>query len=146
MTRNDVHRLFDLLGQLYQGNRRPRDAVTVAIWAEVLKPWSYEQVRQAVVERARVNRYYPDPSEIAGFLPPVDEPPVDRCARLGPVELRHRAELKAWQKEWHAQLRGLGLPDLHEAVEDGITPGEWTRQLIAAGAFDGGVRQKEVQN
>ena len=41
--------------------------MTVAIWTEVLKPWSYEQVRTAVVQKARENRFFPDPSEIVAY-------------------------------------------------------------------------------
>ena len=40
LTKEDVCRTFDLLEQIYQGKKKPRDNVTLAIWAEILKPWS----------------------------------------------------------------------------------------------------------
>lgn len=137
MTRQEVHRLFDLLGNLYQGNRRSRDDVTVAIWAEVLKPWSYEQVRTAVVERARVNRYYPDPSEIAEFLPKTEEPASDRYAPPSPIARKHMAELRAWQEDWHRELHEMGLPTMREAEKSGMSLREWENLLKEAGAFEG---------
>lgn len=135
MTRQEVHRLFDLLGNLYRGKCRSRDDVTVAIWAEVLKPWSYEQVRTAVVERARVNRYYPDPSEIAEFLPKTEEPARDRYAPPSPETLRQMAELKAWQEEWHRELHEKGLPTMREAEESGMSFREWENLMKEAGEF-----------
>lgn len=87
MTKQDVHKLFDLLEHLYQGKKQIRDDVTVAIWAKVFEPWSYPQVRQAVIERARINRYYPDPSEIAEFLPPA---PVTTATHSTPTSLSER--------------------------------------------------------
>ena len=71
LTKEDVCRTFDLLEQIYQGKKKPRDNVTLAIWAEILKPWSYAQVRSAVVQRARENRFFPDPSALAACLPPI---------------------------------------------------------------------------
>ena len=95
MTRHDVHKLFDLLEHLYQGKKQSRDDVTVAIWAKVFEPWSYAQVRQAVIERARVNRYFPDPSEIAEFLSPAPLVTEMRFAQPSLDELSREAYRKA---------------------------------------------------
>ncbi len=141
MNRQDVNKLFDLLEQLYQGKKKPRDEVTVAIWAEVLKPWSYEQVRDAVIRRSRENRFTPDPSELTAYLPKPDiyrELAAGRNAAPGPAEQRNMAELKLWQQEWHRELREKGLPNLHEALAAGMSPGEWGKRLAAAGAFEDG--------
>ena len=69
MEYNDVEKLFSLLEHLYQGKKKSRDKVTVAIWHEVFKPWSYEQVRDAVIRRSREKKFMPDQSEIAEYLP-----------------------------------------------------------------------------
>lgn len=136
MNRQDVCRLFDLLEQLYQGKRKPRDNVTVAIWAEVLKPWSYEQVRTAVVQRARENRFFPDPSEIVAYLPAMQEDrPMDE--RLAAALNRRRQEVDQWWAQRKAALDAAGLPTSSEFVQKGGTVAEYWRLLRAAG-IEGG--------
>lgn len=136
MNRQDVCRLFDLLEQLYQGKRKPRDNVTVAIWAEVLKPWSYEQVRTAVVQRARENRFFPDPSEIVAYLPAMQEDrPMDE--RLAAALDRRRQEVDQWWAQRKAALDAAGLPTSAEFVQKGGTVAEYWRLLKAAG-IEGG--------
>lgn len=136
MNRQDVCRLFDLLEQLYQGKRKPRDNVTVAIWAEVLKPWSYEQVRTAVVQRARENRFFPDPSEIVAYLPAMQEDwPMDE--RLAAALDRRRQEVDQWWAQRKAALDAAGLPTSSEFVQKGGTVAEYWRLLRAAG-IEGG--------
>lgn len=136
MNRQDVCRLFDLLEQLYQGKRKPRDNVTVAIWAEVLKPWSYEQVRTAVVQRARENRFFPDPSEIVAYLPAMQEDrPMDE--RLAEALDRRRQEVDQWWAQRKAALDAAGLPTSSEFVQKGGTVAEYWRLLRAAG-IEGG--------
>lgn len=136
MNRQDVCRLFDLLEQLYQGKRKPRDNVTVAIWAEVLKPWSYEQVRTAVVQRARENRFFPDPSEIVAYLPAMQEDrPMDE--RLAAALDRRRQEVDQWWAQRKAALDAAGLPTSSEFVQKGGTVAEYWRLLKAAG-IEGG--------
>lgn len=136
MNRQDVCRLFDLLEQLYQGKRKPRDNVTVAIWAEVLKPWSYEQVRTAVVQRARENRFFPDPSEIVAYLPAMQEDrPMDE--RLAEALDRKRREVDQWWAQRKSALDAAGLPTSSEFVQKGGTVAEYWRLLRAAG-IEGG--------
>ena len=140
MTRQDVCRLFDLLEQLYQGKKKPRDAVTLAIWAEVLKPWSYEQVRGAVVQRARENRFFPDPSELAAYLPDIkrEEQGVGQGLpeELSATLAKRQNELEAWQQEWHQELRERGLPSLREALGQGMSIAQWNAMLKEAGVWD----------
>ena len=136
MKRNDVPRLFDLLEQLYQGKRRPRDEVTVAIWAEVLKPWPYEQVRDAVVRRARENRFFPDPSEIVEYLPKLqveEAPPEEEQPTQSGV--RSVAWAKRYTERLGEELDRLGLPRF--AGNTGAEFQEWYAMCEAAGVeFD----------
>ena len=130
MNRQDVCRLFDLLEQLYQGKRKPRDNVTLAIWAEVLKPWSYEQVRGASICRARENRYFPDPSELTAYLPIApNEMPVDQ----GLAESLKQQEIDRWWAQRKAALDAAGLPTSAEFVQNGGTVAEYWRLLEEAG-------------
>lgn len=138
MVKTEVPRLFDLLEQLYQGKKKPRDNVTISIWAQVLKPWTYEQVRAAAVRRARTNRYFPDPSELAELLPKSEEQQETLLDRNAPPSLSAQKSmemLRAWQVRWHQRLAEMGLPTLREAVAAGMTPGQWARALEEAGAW-----------
>lgn len=127
----DVHKLFDLLEKLYQGKKKPRDEATLAIWREVLRPWTYEQVRTAVIERSRVNRFSPDPSELAEFLPP---PPkraetVDRY-RIDP---RDRRQMKRVDELMDQAAVEKGFPTAAEAKVNGMDYHDWLEALEAAG-------------
>ena len=138
LTKEDVCRTFDLLEQIYQGKKKPRDNVTLAIWAEILKPWSYAQVRSAVVQRARENRFFPDPSELAAYLPPIRDKGAEKSAPDGLLEAmeKKRKELDDWQEEWHQELRERGLPTLREAAARGMSPGEWNALLREADMWE----------
>ena len=122
MTINDVQKLFDLLEQLYHGQKRSRDYVTLSIWETILKPWSYPEVRDAVIKRARVNRHFPDPSEIAEFLPAKED---KKCLddRDGSKELFEKSE--AYAEEIREKYHAAGLPTASEAKKNGIDFGAW---------------------
>lgn len=80
MEKNDVFKLFDLLEQLHSRKKIQRDARTAAIWLKTLEPWSYEQVREAALVRARANVFLPDPAELAAYLPRINRPPEASCS------------------------------------------------------------------
>ena len=138
MTKNDVLKLFDLLEQLYHGHRRPRDDTTLSIWSTVLKPWNYTEVRDAVIKRARTNRHFPDPSELAALLP-AQEP-------SSPYEVidvyKYRNEKWEKRREWrHAQYRAAGIPNAIEAKRQGIPYKVWCEMVDKA--FPDGVPEPE---
>ncbi len=137
MKKEEVTKLFDLLEQLYQGKKKSRDEVTVAIWNEVLKPWSYEQIRDAVIRRAREKRFMPDPSEIAEYLPrPEKSAMANRSQPMGAIERKHMEQARQWQAEWHKELHKLGLPTMREALEQGMSLAQWNKALKEGGAWD----------
>lgn len=109
MERKDVDRLFQLLGRLY--GDRVHDSVTTAIWHEVFKPWTYAQVRDAVIQRARENRYYPDPSEITAYIPKPDEVgSKDEQARApGEEDTRQLRWVRLYHDKLHEELKRVGL-------------------------------------
>ncbi len=130
MEHGEVFRLFDLLDKLYSRKKISRDEITVAIWHQVLKPWTYHQVREAVLVRSRENQYLPDPSELGAYLPPL--PPA-----IAPVVVESRYE------EYINDLAKLGipfgLPPLREALAGGMELGEWMGDLRrAVRGFEGG--------
>ena len=70
MRREDIQKLFNLIETLYpSAKKNPRIPAVLEAWALVLEPWSYEDAKQAVIIRARENRFPPDASELVPYLP-----------------------------------------------------------------------------
>ena len=142
MTKKDVLKLFDLLEQLYYGHRRPRDDTTLSIWSTVLKPWNYSEVRDAVIKRARTNRHFPDPSEIAELLPPkIDTSWMKKYIddRKQCPELYDKFERRA--EEIREKYHAAGLPTAAEAKKLGINYAAWCEMVDKA--FPDGVPEPE---
>ena len=137
----DVHKLFNLLESLYNGQKRSRDDVTLAIWSTVLKPWSYAEVRDAVIQRARNNRHFPDPSEIAAYLPKPEEAVTYEPIDVDKYRNEKHEKIMAWR---HAQYRAAGIPNAIEAKRQGIPFAEWKAMVEAA--FPNGVPDPEEEN
>lgn len=140
MTKNDVLKLFDLLEQLYYGHRRPRDDTTLSIWSTVLKPWSYSEVRDAVIKRARTNRHFPDPSEIAELLPSKSDTSWMKKYIDNRPEIFEKLDCRAaaLREKYHA----AGLPTASEAKSMGINYAAWCDMVDKA--FPDGVPDPEI--
>ena len=82
MEKQDIKRLFNLIGTLYPSSKQqPRTPADLEAWTLVLEPWAYEDAKQAVVLRARENRFPPDASELVPYLPK----PEARKAKEAPM-------------------------------------------------------------
>lgn len=127
LTTAEVNKLFDLLRDLH-GKDKPRDGRTVAIWTAVLEPWDYAQVRTAAVERARENRYSPDPGELAEYLPKAPRSvPAGATApqATGVSDAIAKAKQEALYELWRAEQeklaplrRAAGLAERLSEAED----------------------------
>ena len=134
MERNEVPKLFALLRQLYARFDKQPDRVTSAIWAEILKPWSYEQVRDAVIRRARENQYCPDPSEIVEYLPAVEQEKEEQQSSCEIPE-EHLRWVRAWKTRLAAELEQRGLPPF--TGNTGADYKAWRKKCVDAGVdFD----------
>ena len=61
MEKQDTQRLFNLIETIYpNAKQQPRTPADLEAWTLVLEPWAYEDVKKAVIVRARENRFYPD--------------------------------------------------------------------------------------
>ena len=69
-------------------------------------------------------------------LPPLAQGEKLRYAPPGPLEAESMARLRAWQEEWHQELRERGLPTLREAAARGMSPREWNALLLEAGVWE----------
>lgn len=130
MTKNEVPNLFNLLERLYNGHSRPRDNVTLTLWATVLEPWSYDEVRNVVIQRARENRHFPDPSELATLLPPRPDPGwmrkyIEQRDKRPDIFEKLDKRADAIRKIYH----DAGLPSASEAKKLGINYAAWCEMV-----------------
>lgn len=71
MTKDEVKKLFLLLKQFYPNKKH--DANFKLAWEMALKPYTYDDVKEAALEYTRTNRFFPDISEIIGLLKSTDK-------------------------------------------------------------------------
>lgn len=133
MEKQDIKRLFNLIGTLYPSSKQqPRTPADLEAWTLVLKPWAYEDAKQAVVLRARENRFPPDASELVPYLPK----PEARKAKEAPMPEPSDAYLEKFyvrageqRKRWH----DAGIPTPSEAKKQGMTYADWEKMAKGAG-------------
>lgn len=137
MNEADRKKIYTLLSKFYPNARQLQDRATLTAWGYVLENYPYDDVKAAVLEYAARNKYFPDLSDITGGLAPLSSEPITpRHTPMGETERRHLAQIEAWQREWHEELRAKGLPNFREATQAGLTPGQWLRLLTAKGGFE----------
>ncbi len=123
LSDSEVNKLLNLLRELH-GKDKPRDRGTIAVWAAVLEPWDYRQVRSAAIERARENRFYPDPGELAEKLNRISGRKTGR-ERVSPDRWKAAEKLRELREAYNAALHRAGLPAMEEARAQGMTWEEW---------------------
>ena len=132
MNRQDVQKLFNLIETIYPCAKKSRDPATLEAWSLVLGPWSYETVKQAVIERARENRFPPDPSELPPFLPPPapKEEPEPQSHEIPAVYFE---KFRARHAAFRAKCRAAGIPTPSEGRKQGLSYAAWSQLAKKAG-------------
>lgn len=124
MNKSDMQKLFALIETLYPASKRkPKTTVDEEAWFLVLKPWSYEEVKDAVIARTRKNRFAPDVSELVPYLPKL-EVVSDEQALQEPSP----AQLEKFDRQYAAlqeKYRTLNLPSPAQAKKQGMTYAAW---------------------
>ena len=125
MEKRDTRRLFRLIETIYpNAKQQSRTAVDLEAWTLVLAPWDYEDVKQAVIVRARENRFYPDVYELVPFLPKLEK----ANAKEGPMPEPSDAYLEKFYAkagEQHERWHEAGIPTPSEAKKQGMTYAAW---------------------
>lgn len=133
MEKQDTKRLFNLIGTLYPSSKQqPRTPADLEAWTLVLEPWAYEDAKQAVVLRARENRFPPDASELVPYLPK----PEARKAKEAPMPEPSDAYLEKFYVragEQHERWHDAGIPTPSEAKKQGMTYADWEKMAKGAG-------------
>mgnify|MGYP004641525337 CR=1 FL=1 len=115
MEKQDTQRLFNLIKTLYPSSRQqPRTPADLEAWTLVLEPWAYEDAKQAVILRARENRFPPDASELVPYLPKPETPKAEEAPMPEPFN--------AYLEKFYAEA---GIPTPSEAKKQGMTYAAW---------------------
>lgn len=71
MTKNEVEKLFNLLTSYFSGAKQLNEnlANTKLAWDIALEPYRWEDVREAVISYARVNKFFPRVADITELFP-----------------------------------------------------------------------------
>lgn len=142
LTNEELEKLFVLLENTHGSKKADRSKSSRLAWLEVLRPWTYDQVREAAFRRARENPYFPSAAEIAAYCPPVPDEYNRRNRPLAGLDLAR------WQKqlEWSERYRDMkrrrreaGLPETAWAAKEaGMSVEEYDRMVEEAGlGFEG---------
>lgn len=132
MEKQDTRRLFSLIETIYPNARQqPRTPADLEAWTLVLKPWAYEDVKQAVIVRARENRFYPDVYELVPFLPKLEKTNAEEAPMPEPSAAyleKFYAKCEALHERWKA----ADIPTPSEVKKQGMTYAGW--ETMAKGA------------
>lgn len=132
MSREEIQKLFNLIETLYpSAKKNPRTPAVIEAWALVLEPWSYEAAKQAVVVRARENRFPPDASELVPYLPKPETPKAEEVPMPEPSDA-YLEKFYAKCETLHERWKAAGIPTPSEAKKRGMTYAGW--ESIAKGA------------
>ena len=96
-----------------------------------MEPWSYEDAKQAVIIRARENRFPPDASELVPYLPKPEQPSENapEPAEPTPAQLeKFYVKYKALHERW----KSAGIPTPSEAKKQGMTYADWEKMAKGA--------------
>ena len=125
MEKQDTQRLFNLIETLYPSSRQqPRTPADLEAWTLVLEPWAYEDAKQAVILRARENRFPPDASELVPYLPKPETPKAEETPMPEPSNAdleKFYAKAGEQRERWHE----AGIPTPSEAKKQGMTYAAW---------------------
>lgn len=132
MEKQDTQRLFNLIETLYPSSRQqPRTPADLEAWTLVLEPWAYEDAKQAVILRARENRFPPDASELVPYLPKPEPPKAEEASMPEPSDAyleKFYAKCEALHERWKA----AGIPTPAQAKKQGMTYADWEKMAKGA--------------
>ena len=132
MDKQDITKLFALLGTIYPNAKNQTGSVAVAAWQMILEPWDYEDAKQAVILRARENPFYPNPSELVPYLPKPETLEAKEAPMPEPSDAyleKFYAKCEALHERWKA----AGIPTPSEAKRQGLTYAQWSAFADAGG-------------
>ena len=133
MEKQDTRRLFSLIKTIYpNAKQQSRTTADLEAWTLVLAPWDYEDVKKAVIVRARENRFYPDVYELAALLPKPETPKAEE-APIPELSAAYLEKFYAKCEVLHERWKAAGIPTPSEAKKQGMTYAGWETMAKGAG-------------
>lgn len=131
----DIQRLFGYIKDLRPNCRAiPRLTESMArAWCDAFQDYEYAQLEAAAAKQSLVNRFWPEPSDIAQFLPPSGGAASVRQGARSDAGQPQDPQVVAWWQGWHTEIQVAGLPTLTEAQESGMSCAEYAALLCKAG-------------
>ena len=82
MNVDERQKIYRLLSMYYPHAKQLKDQVALTAWGLVLERFTYEDVKQSVVEYATTHKYFPDVADITGRLSPLprERKPFQNCS------------------------------------------------------------------
>lgn len=134
MTGQDIDRLFELLAIFRPGDKHLADRNLKNAWLLVLKPYKTEDVRNAVAEYFRKNKYWPDVTDIANLCPEIDKADRNGLSEKTDRHWKKQLEMLRRYDDLKRKRRDAGLPESRwEAKETGMSFGEYDQLVEGAG-------------
>ncbi len=134
MTGQDIDRLFELLAIFRPRDKHLEDQNLKNAWLFVLKPYKAEDVRNAVAEYFRKNKYWPDVTDIAKLCPPIEAENQNGFPEKINHSWQRQLEMLRRYKDLKRRRREAGLPEtLWEAKERGMSVEEYNQIMEEVG-------------
>ena len=134
MTGQDIDRLFELLAILRPGDKHLTDQRLKNAWLFVLKPYCPEDIREAVAEYFRQNKYWPDVTDIAKLCPPIEVESQSGFSEETVHSWKKQLEMLGKYDDLKRGRREVGLPETQwEAKEAGVSFEEYDRLVESVG-------------
>ena len=122
MTGQDIDRLFELLAIFRPGDKHLADRNLKNAWLLVLKPYKTEDVRNAVAEYFRKNKYWPDVTDIANLCPEIDKADRNGLSEKTDRHWKKQLEMLRRYDDLKRKRRDVGLPETRwEAKKAGMS-------------------------
>lgn len=134
MTGQDIDKLFELLAIFRPGDKHLLDRTLRNAWLLILKPYAPDDVREAVAEYFRHNKYWPDVTDIATLCPEI--PKASSVPQTAEVDRRWRKQRERLDRyeDLKRRRREAGLPETFwDAKDAGMSLEEYDRLTEAAG-------------
>lgn len=135
MNKNEMNEIWRLIGTFRRNDPKARDKELLAAWYEVLRVYSFSDVKRAVVEHFRTSGFWPDVSELTARCPTYGAVTTERCGqRKKDTEAVHLLLVEEYHQRLRKVLTDFGVPD-YDAT--GVSYVQWRKDAEAAGVrFD----------
>lgn len=119
-------KVYDLLSRYFPNAKQLKDKKTLTAWGFALEHFTYRDVKNAVINYAISNKYFPDLADITAGLAPADTAPAAMPAHLDKNASLQSRWVRLYRQQLQEELDKRCLPDFQGGT------GEEYRRWVAA--------------